>query len=119
MEAIPLIDITVGQRIAEARQSVGLTVRDLAHQLGWPHTTLANYKKGRRPLTLARLETIAPALHRVPASFLVGLYEAAAIVEAIADNVERCIQIHLVLNTLDEPLPESPSIEKRTPATLG
>jgi transcriptional regulator with XRE-family HTH domain len=77
MEATPLIDITVGQRIAEARQSAGLAARDLAHQLCRPHTTRANYAKGRRPLTFARLETIAHALHRAPTSFLVGSYEAA------------------------------------------
>ena len=98
MEATTHIDMTVGQRIAEARQSVGLTVRDLATQLGWPHTTLANYERGRRPLTLARLETIAHALHRVPASFLVGSYEAAAIVEAIASNRLLVISYRLTAN---------------------
>lgn len=109
MEAAAPIDMAVGRRIAEARQAGGLTVRELATRLGWPHSTLANYERGRRPLTLARLDAIARALHRVPASFLVGSYEAAAIVEAIADDVERCVQVRLVLGALDEPLPEPPT----------
>jgi transcriptional regulator with XRE-family HTH domain len=108
MVAAAPIETTVGRRIAEARQAAGLTVRDLATQLGWPHTTLANYEIGRRPLTLARLAVIARALHRVPASFLVDSYEAATIVEAIADDVERCVQVRLVLDALAEPLPEPP-----------
>lgn len=108
MEATTPIDRVVGQRLAEARRAAGLSVRQLANQIGWPFTTLANYETGRRPITLERLTAIATALQREPASFLVALPEAAAIIEAIASDVERCIQVRIVLDTLDEPLPDPP-----------
>lgn len=96
------IDAVVGARIAEARRSAGLTVRDLATTLGWPHSTLNNYETGRRPLPLARLATIAEALHRPPASFLVATTEESELIAALAGNVERCLQVKLVLAALEE-----------------
>jgi transcriptional regulator with XRE-family HTH domain len=105
------IDRLVGQRIAAARQAVGLTVRDLAARLDWPHTTLSNYETGRRSITLDRLTAIAVALQRSPAAFLVGSPEAAAIVDVIADDIEKTLQVRLVLETLDEPLPEPPDAD--------
>lgn len=108
MATPPAIDVAVGRRIASARHQAGLTVRDLAAQLDWPFTTLANYESGRRPLTLARLAAIAAALRRTPASFLVESTEAAAIIEAISADEETCIQLRLVLEHLIEPLPGPP-----------
>jgi hypothetical protein len=48
------------------------------------------------------LEAIATALHRSPAGFLVDSDEAAAIVEQIASNQERCLQVLFFLETLTE-----------------
>jgi transcriptional regulator with XRE-family HTH domain len=84
----------------------GLTVRDLAARLGWPHTTLSNYEVGRRSLPVSRLYEIAAALQRTPASLLIEPPEAAIIVDALADNLDRCLQVQMVLETLDDPLPE-------------
>ncbi|MFP4436138.1 MAG: helix-turn-helix domain-containing protein [Chloroflexaceae bacterium] len=101
-----LLDQQIGQRIAAARQAAGLTVRDLAARLGWPHTTLSNYEVGRRSLPVSRLYAIAAALQRTPAALLIDLPEAAAIVDTLEGNPERCLQVQMVLETLDEPLPE-------------
>lgn len=99
---VPSIDSRVGERLARARKAAGLTLQELADQLGWPYSTLANYEIGRRPIKLAHLEAIAAALHRSPAAFLVDTDEAAAIVEQIARNQERCLQVLFFLETLAE-----------------
>lgn len=103
------IDLLVGSRIADARRQSGLSVRELAATLGWPHSTLNNYETGRRPIPLDRLFAIARALRRPPASFLVETSEEADVIAAIAGNIEKCLQVKLVLAALDEPLPEEPT----------
>ena len=95
------IDIQVGGRIAHVRQKAGLTLQELADRLGWPVSTLHNYESGRRPLKLAQLQTIATALGRSSAAFLVDSEEAAAVVEQIVRDEERCLQVILFLETLD------------------
>jgi transcriptional regulator with XRE-family HTH domain len=96
------INVRVGQRLAHARKAVGLTLQELADQLGWPYSTLANYETGRRPIKLAHLEAIATVLHRSPAAFLVDSAEAAVIVEQITGNQERCLQVLFFLDALTE-----------------
>ena len=54
------------------------------------------------------MEAIATALHRSPAGFLVDSDEAAAIVEQIASNQERCLQVLFFFETLKE---ESEAVE--------
>jgi transcriptional regulator with XRE-family HTH domain len=98
----PAIDVRVGQRLARARKAAGLTLQELADQLGWPLSTLANYETGRRPIKLAHLQAIAIALRRSAAAFLVDSDEAAAIVEQIASNQERCLQVLFFLDALTE-----------------
>lgn len=97
------VDALVGSRIADARRAAGLTVRELASTLGWPHSTLNNYETGRRPIPLDRLFAIAGALCRPAAAFLVETPEEADIISAVAGNVERCLQVKLVLTALDDP----------------
>lgn len=99
----------VGRRLAAARQAAGLSIRDLADRLGWPHTTLGNYESGRRALPVVRLIDIANALGRSPAALLLDLPEAAAVVDQIADDVERCLQVAYFLETLAQPLPDDPA----------
>ena len=72
-----------------ARKAAGLTLQELADQLGWSYSTLGSYEIGRRLLKLAHLEAIAITLHRSPAAFLVDTDEAAAAVELIACDQER------------------------------
>jgi transcriptional regulator with XRE-family HTH domain len=95
------IDRQMGQRIATARRAAGLTLRELAARLGWPYTTLGNYEEGRRPIKVAHLVAIAAALSSSPAALLVDLPEAAAIINAIDGDIERCIQVAYMLETLD------------------
>lgn len=94
-------DVALGQRLAAARMHAGLTIRQLAVQLGWPHTTLANYERGRRPLRVAQLIAIAQVLHQSPAAFLVGSPEAAAIINAVDHDLDRCLQVAFFLDSLD------------------
>lgn len=96
------IDALVGARIAEARRKAGLTVRDLASTLAMPHTTLNNYETGRRPIPLDRLAKIARALRRPAASFLVETSVEADVIASIVGNVEKCLQVRLVLAALEE-----------------
>ena len=93
-------DVALGQRLA-ARIRAGLTIRQLAAQLQWPHTTLANYERGRRPLRVAQLTVIAEALHQSPAAFLVSSPEAAAVINSIDGNLDRCLQVAFFLDSLD------------------
>src|SRR5919201_4144111 len=87
------INIQIGQRLAGWRTGAGLTIRELADRLGWPHTTLGNYESGRRTLPIARLIEIAATLGHAPAALLIDPPEAAAIVDQIAGNPEPCAQV--------------------------
>ena len=97
----PAIDAQIGHRLRAARNAAQLTIRQLAARLGWPYTTLANYEEGRRPLRIAQLIAIATALGRSPAAFLVDLPEAAAVIERIDGDLDRCLQVAFILNSLD------------------
>jgi transcriptional regulator with XRE-family HTH domain len=106
------INIQIGQRLAGWRTGAGLTIRELADCLGWPHTTLGNYESGRRALSIARLYEIAAALGHAPATLLVDEPEAAAIVDQVARDPERAAQVAFVLETLDDALPEPPEADR-------
>ena len=101
MSHTALSDIQLGQRLAAARKAAGLTVRELAAQLSWPFTTLANYEAGRRPIRIAQLVAIAEKLHQSPAAFLVDLPEAAVIINSIDGNLDRCLQVAFFLESLE------------------
>ena len=106
------INREIGQRLARWRTSAGLTMRELASRLGWPHTTLGNYESGRRALSIARLYEIAAALDHAPAALLVESEEAAAIVDQVARDGERAAQVAFVLETLDDALPGPPEADQ-------
>ena len=97
----PMIDAQLGQRLRTVRTAAHLTIRQLAAQLGWPYTTLANYEEGRRPLRIAQLVAIAAALGRSPAAFLTDLPEAAAVIERIDGDLDRRLQVAFILDSLD------------------
>jgi transcriptional regulator with XRE-family HTH domain len=104
-------DREIGRLLAQARKAAGLTLRQLAARLGWPYTTLANYEEGRRPLRVAQLSAIAAALGQSPAAFLVALPEAAAVINRIDGDLERCLQVAFILESLDSALPEEEMTE--------
>lgn len=102
------VNVQIGRRVAAWRQSAGLTIRELADRLGWPHTTLGNYESGRRALPIARLYEIAAALGHAPAALLIDEPQAATIVDQIARDPERCAQIEFILETLRDAPPDMP-----------
>lgn len=91
----------IGRKIAAARKHAGLTQRELAARLGWPHSTLGNYEEGRRSLHVVHLMTIAAALKQSPAALLVDLPEARAIINRLDGDLERCLQVAFVLDSLE------------------
>jgi transcriptional regulator with XRE-family HTH domain len=99
------LNVQIGRRVAGWRQSAGLTIRELADRLGWPHTTLGNYESGRRALSIARLYDIAAALDHAPAVLLIDDPETAAVVDEMARNPERRAQIGFILETLGDASP--------------
>ena len=53
---------SIGARIQEARQELGLTQQELASRLGLTQAALSNYELGKRRLYLTNLEQIASVL---------------------------------------------------------
>jgi transcriptional regulator with XRE-family HTH domain len=109
------IDKLVGQRLATARSEARLTLRELATRLGWDHSTLSSYETGRRALNIARLAAVAQALGRSPAAFLVATPEAAAIIDQIDGNSERCLQVGGILQSLDHDSLPPPARRRSAP----
>lgn len=53
---------SIGMRIQQAREELGITQQELASRLGCTQAALSNYELGKRRLHLANLERIASAL---------------------------------------------------------
>jgi len=53
---------SIGIKIQQAREELGITQRELAAKLGCTQAALSNYELGKRRLYLANLERIAGAL---------------------------------------------------------
>ena len=105
-------DRWVGQRVAVARKTAGLTVRQLAERLGWPdHSRLTSYETGRRALSVVTLMEIAQALSQAPAALLVESPEEASVITRVAGNRERAQQLAYLIELLgdDEPAPADAS----------
>lgn len=99
---------TVGQRIAAARQGVGLSIRELAERIGWPRDTLVNYELGRRAITIEKLDQIAAALHIPAAALLIEDAQLAALVARMIDSPALRAHIRFFVNTLDDEIPNDP-----------
>jgi transcriptional regulator with XRE-family HTH domain len=96
-------DRWVGQRLAVARKAAGLTVRQLADQLGWPdHSRLTSYETGRRAISVVTLIEIAQSLGQAPAALLVESPEEAEIITHVAGNRERAQQLSYLIELLGE-----------------
>lgn len=68
MTAKPLL--TPAERIRAARQSAGLTQRELAERAGMSSQQLSHYETGLTEPTLANLRRIAAALEIEPGSLI-------------------------------------------------
>jgi transcriptional regulator with XRE-family HTH domain len=64
---------SIGIKIQEARQELGLTQQGLASRLGCTQAALSNYELGKRRLYLASLEQIANVLGKPLSYFLESL----------------------------------------------
>jgi len=53
----------IGIKIQQARESRGLSQKQLARKVGCSQSALSNYEKGKRRLYLSQLEAIAEALN--------------------------------------------------------
>jgi transcriptional regulator with XRE-family HTH domain len=62
---------SLGERIAEARKTQGLTQRQLAAEIGMETMSISRIERGVRQPPLRRLQAIAAAL-QVPVSQLLG-----------------------------------------------
>jgi transcriptional regulator with XRE-family HTH domain len=59
-----VVSPSIGTRIQQAREELGITQHDLAARLGCTQAALSNYELGKRRLYLANLEKIASVLGR-------------------------------------------------------
>jgi transcriptional regulator with XRE-family HTH domain len=57
-----VVSPSIGTRIQQAREELGITQQELAARLGCTQAALSNYELGKRRLYLANLEKIAGAL---------------------------------------------------------
>ncbi|MGD2065453.1 MAG: helix-turn-helix transcriptional regulator [Dehalococcoidia bacterium] len=57
-----MVSPSIGTRIQQAREELGITQHDLAARLGCTQAALSNYELGKRRLYLANLERIASVL---------------------------------------------------------
>lgn len=105
-------DLSMGQRLADARRLAGLTVRQLAERLGWSdHSRLSNYESGRRSVNVPTLIAIAQALGVPAAALLVDSSEERAVIAHVAGNRERAQQLAYMISMLGEPEPERPELD--------
>jgi transcriptional regulator with XRE-family HTH domain len=93
---------SIGRRLRQLREQEGLTLRDLAQRLGFPHhTILLKYERGETVPSAARLVSLARALNSSPAALLARDDQAIPIITAVdrADAVELA-QLAFILETL-------------------
>lgn len=96
------IALSIGRRLRQLREQEGLTLRDLAQRLGFPHhTILLKYERGETAPSTARLVSLARALNSSPAALLARDDQAIPIIAAVdrADAVELA-QLAFILETL-------------------
>lgn len=65
-------DVRLGARLRQARQARGLSLPDVAEELGVSYQQLQKYEAGRNSLSVARLMLVAELLDVDPQSFLAG-----------------------------------------------
>ena len=64
---------SIGMRIQQARQELGITQQEMASRLGCTQAALSNYELGKRRLYFASLEQIAEILGKPMSYFLESL----------------------------------------------
>lgn len=80
----------IGGRIRGAREARGLSLREIAEQLGTSHTTVREWEKGTRPVQFPDLERLAKLLERPVQFFLPGWYiDPSGLSPEVAQLVHR------------------------------
>jgi len=103
----------IGGRLRRAREAAGLTLRELALQVGLrDHTIILKYERGETAPTITRLYALAQALGMTPAALLAAHDEAVALITAVdtADQ-ERREQLAFFFTALDDALPSTPDMD--------
>jgi transcriptional regulator with XRE-family HTH domain len=67
------VDLAIGRRLRERRVMLGLTLRQVAEQVGITHQQLAKYERGANRLSAARLHQTARVLGADVGHFFEGL----------------------------------------------
>ena len=96
------VALWIGRRLRQLREQEGLTLRELAQRLGFPHhTILLKYERGETVPSTARLVSLARALNSSPAALLARDEQAMPIIAAVdrADAIALA-QLAFVLETL-------------------
>jgi transcriptional regulator with XRE-family HTH domain len=95
----------IGRRLRHIREEAGLTLRELAQRLDFPHhTILLKYERGDTVPSAARLVSLARALNCSPAALLARDDRAMPIMTVVdqADD-EHLAQLAFVFETLAVP----------------
>ncbi len=92
----------IGRRLRHVREQAGLTLRDLAQRLDFPHhTILLKYERGETVPSAARLVSLARALNCSPAALLARDDRAMPIMTAVDQADEGALaQLAFVYETL-------------------
>lgn len=88
------IGVRLGARLREARLQAGLTVREVADQVGLRHAIIVKYENGAIVPSIARLQTLA-RLYGLTAAGLLAQHDDAVQLFALLDqaSVEQIEQI--------------------------
>jgi transcriptional regulator with XRE-family HTH domain len=95
----------IGRRLRHVREQAGLTLRDLAQRLDFPHhTILLKYERGETVPSAARLVSLARALNCSPAALLARDDPAMPMMTAVDQaNAGELAQLAVVFETLAVP----------------
>lgn len=103
--------VRLGARLRAAREQAGVSLRELARQLGLrDHTVLIKYERGVTPPSSVRLQAIARALGCSAAALLAATDDAALLIDAV-DHADagQIAQLRFVLETLTSAPPVPPT----------
>lgn len=90
----------IGRRIREARESAGLTQRELGKQLGYSQTAINGWETARRRISLDDLEHLSRALNRPLAWFLGAEASGAPLESYLARALEKPLGEFLSLKVI-------------------
>jgi transcriptional regulator with XRE-family HTH domain len=100
----------IGQRIRQAREARGLSLREVAERMATSHTTIAQWEKGTRPIHFPDLGRLAKVLEQPVQFFLPDWYvdpsglspDLAALVARINRLPQGTVRDKAIRNFLDQ-----------------